>query len=387
MSGARTSAGTPGPDERTFETLAEFVEGYWLRPVPPMGPVPDHFTRLDASLRPSDCGTCHPDQFADWRTTVHSEAYSPGLAGQAVNWEADSYGTVSSCLACHAPLSEQSARLPAAGSWVENPSYDENLRNAGVACAACHVRAWARYGPPRRDGSVDPSPPGSPHGGVTRTEYFEDSRFCSGCHQFGPGGAAPNGKPLENTYVEWRSSRWAAEGVSCQDCHMPDRRHAWRGIHDPDMVRSGVTIEWLIVDGEAGLRITNTGTGHAFPTYATPEVVVRLELLDEAGSPLEGSTLEHVIARRIAFEGGWVELSDTRLLPDSSVVVAVRVPPEAAEARGRVVVHPDAFYRGVFEELLGGFITDTSRALLAEAKRRAESSPFSIFEETVALDR
>src|SRR5439155_14402052 len=28
-----------------------------------------------------------------------------------------------------------------------------------------------------------------------------------------------------------------------RSCHMPDRRHLWRGVHHPEMVRSGVTID------------------------------------------------------------------------------------------------------------------------------------------------
>ncbi|MCL7971970.1 MAG: hypothetical protein M8866_07785, partial [marine benthic group bacterium] len=216
--------------------------------------------------------------------------------------------------------------------------------------------------------------------------YFEDSRFCSGCHQFGPGGAAPNGKPLENTYVEWSESRYAAEGIACQTCHMPDRRHLWRGIHDPDMVRSGITVRWVRSDGEAGLLITNTGTGHRFPTYATPDVRVRVEFLDGEGQPVDGSSVEHSIARRIAFQAGaWVELSDTRLAPDSSVRVTAPAPSGAASARATITVRPDAFYLDVFATLLSGTVSDTSEVLLSEAQRRAEQSPFLVFDETVPL--
>jgi len=391
MAGAVASTTPSQADDRLFETLQDFADEYWVRPVPPQGEPPGSWSDLEASLRPQDCGTCHPMQYEDWQTTVHSAAYSPGLSGQLVNWEQNAFGTVQSCLVCHAPLSEQSARLPSGDEWVPNPAYDASLRDHGIACASCHVRGNRRHGPPTLDGSVDPSPDGSPHGGVARTEFFEDSRFCAGCHQFGPGGAAPNGKPLENTFAEWESSRYADEGVSCQGCHMPDRQHLWRGIHDPRMVRSGVTVEWLgtVGDaGEVGLRISNTGTGHRFPTYATPEVLVRIELLDEDLQPIDGTTVEHSIARRIDYQGGaWVELSDTRLAPDSSVVVSAAATPGARHARAEISVQPDAFYQGVFETLLSGMLSDTSRAVLGEAHRAAEGSPFKIFDETVPLTR
>lgn len=390
MAGAVTVSPDARPDDRLFEELQSFVDGYWVRPIPPQGSPPASWATVERSLRPEDCSTCHPDQYDDWRTAVHSEAYSPGLSGQLVNWEDASFGTVQSCLVCHAPLSEQSARLRAGEEWISNAEYDDDLRNHGIVCAACHIRGNRRYGPPRNDGSLAPSAEGSPHGGVTRTPFFEDSRFCAACHQFGPGGAAPNGKPLENTFAEWESSRYAEEGVSCQHCHMPDRRHLWRGIHDPEMVRSGVTIEWTVdADREvAGVRITNTGTGHRFPTYATPEVVVNVELLDSESRPLTGSSTEYVIARRIEYQNGsWVEVSDTRLAPDSFVVVSVPSAGGAAHVRARIVVRPDAFYRGVFEALLAGTLSDTSRSLLEQARRNAEDSRFTLFEDTVPLRR
>jgi hypothetical protein len=384
--GAETAPSAHSGDGRVFSSDEDFLADYWLRPIPPQGPVPDGWSSLEASLRPADCGMCHPSQYADWRTTLHAGAYSPGLSGQSVNWEVGAFGTVRSCLVCHAPLSEQSALLPSGTEWLANPDYQAELRDEGLVCAACHVRGSRRHGPPRLDGSVDVAPPGTPHGGATRSTFFEDARFCSGCHQFGPGGAAPNGKPLENTYAEWQASRFATEGVVCQTCHMPGRRHLWRGIHDAEMVLSGVTIEWLANGGEIGLRITNSGTGHHFPTYATPEVVVSLQLLDADSQPIADGRTEHRIARRIAFRGGaWIEMSDTRLPVDSSTIVSAPITSEIKHAHGTVVVRPDAFYAGVFEGLLAGMLTDTSRVLLTEARRRAQTSQFAIFDETIAV--
>ena len=171
---------------------------------------------------------------------------------------------------------------------------------------------------------------------------------------------------------------------------MPDRRHLWRGIHDPDMVASGVTIEWLPVDasGGVGLQVTNTGTGHRFPTYVTPAIDVSVEFLDAGGAPIPGIAGEALIGRRVAFEGGaWVESSDTRLKPDSAMAVRLAAPPEAAFARGSVRVRPDAFYRGVFEGLLAANLSDTSRVLIDAAHRDALASPFVIFDDTLALRR
>lgn len=388
MVGAVESTETVGP--LGFESPEDFLTGYWSLPIPLQGAPPPEYSALEASLRPADCGSCHPTQYADWRTTVHARAYSPGLAGQLVEWEERRYETVRACLTCHAPLSEQSAMLPGrTGELVRNASYERELRDRGLVCAACHVRRWRRYGPPKRDGSPDSSPRPAAHGGVTRTPFFEDSRFCYGCHQFE--GSGPNGKPLQNTFREWQNSRFAAEGVSCQGCHMPERRHLWRGIHDSDMVRSGVTIEWIEPPaeppGQVGLRITNTGTGHHFPTYVTCEIVVRLQLLDANRVPVEGGTHERTIARRVEKRGAdWIERFDTRLPPDSSLSLVVPSG-EARFARASVVVRPDAHYSGEFERLLAIGRSDTSAALLRQAYGEASTSTFTIFEETVPVER
>lgn len=374
-------------DERSFTDYSDFVGYYWERPIPLQGTAPEAFSPLEASLQPAVCGNCHAQQYQDWGTTVHAGAYSPGLSGQLVNWESYNYQSVRNCLVCHTPLSEQSARVPdTSGALVPNPYFDATLQGRGLVCAACHVRGWQRYGPPRRDGSLEASPEGSPHGGVIRTTYFEDARFCSGCHQFAF--PAPNGKSLQNTYEEWKASRYAEDGISCQTCHMPERRHLWRGVHDSTMVASGITIEWMSGSRSGvGLRITNSGTGHRFPTYVTPEVVVRVELLDADASPIEGAQTEAWIRRKVEARGGvWAEVSDTRLPPDSSLTVTVPVAGARARfARGSVVVYPDAFYEGVFEGLLGASLSDTSRALITEAHRRTRESAISVFDDTVRI--
>jgi hypothetical protein len=386
-SGVRVDPASLPAESRSFDEPDQFVAGYWVRPVPLQGDAPEGFSSLEASLQPATCGACHAQQYEDWQTTIHSGAFSPGLSGQLVNWESYDYRTVRNCLACHTPLSEQSAQVPdPTGALVPNPMFDSSLQQSGLVCAACHVRGWQRYGPPRRDGSLTASPPGSPHGGVTRTAYFEDSRFCAGCHQFEL--PAPNGKSLQNTFEEWRSSRYAEQGLGCQGCHMPDRRHLWRGVHDSVTVSGGVTIEWVTGSARSvALRVTNTRTGHRFPTYVTPEVIVGIELLDADRRVIGGAAVESAIRRVVESRGGiWVELSDTRLAPDSSLILAAGAEePRARFARGTVVVYPDAFYQRMFAGMMAGALSDTSAALISEAYRRASESAFTIFDDTIRV--
>lgn len=385
---------TAGGDGESVET---FVARHWRMPLPAQGTPPAAFAPLERSLAPEACGSCHPAQLADWRTTLHAAAMGPGVAGQLVDLLADDPAQALGCLTCHAPLAEQRPLARVRGAWVPNRHFERDLQPRGVVCAACHVRGHERFGPPRRDGSLAAAAPRSalPHGGVTRTPAFERSEFCRGCHQFEPSGLALNGKLVQDTYEEWRASRFAREGVHCQDCHMPDRRHLWRGIHDPEMVRSGLTITaetdapgyapGAVVG--ATLTVHSTRVGHAFPTYVTPRVILRGELVDPGGAVVAGSREEVVIGREVSLDLER-ELSDTRLAPGERAVLRYRRRLAAADLRLRlsVVVEPDAFYTRFFETLLAqGAGRGTPQ--LREALEATRRSPFVVFSREIPLGR
>ena len=376
-------------------SVEAFIARHWRTPLAAQGPAPARFSPVEASLAPEACATCHPAQFADWRTSVHARAMGPGVAGQLVEMLTSAPADALGCHTCHAPLAEQRPLLGGREGHAQNPAFDGTLRAQGLVCAGCHVRAHERFGPPRRDGSLASGTPREslPHGGVTRTPAFLAAEFCRGCHQFTRDGFALNGKLLENTYEEWRASRFAREGVQCQDCHMPDRRHVWRGIHDPEMVRSGLTIAARL-DGagverdgtvSATLRVTSTRVGHAFPTYVTPRVIVRGELVDAGGAAIAGSRMERIVAREVALDLSR-EIRDTRLLPGRSVELRYRrrVDVDTARLRFTVIVEPDAFYEKFFETLLSQG-AGTGTAQLREALEDTRRSPFTIFDESLSL--
>jgi hypothetical protein len=377
------------------DTIQDFLRSHWRLPLAPQGPRPARYSPLEASLNPEACGSCHPAQYADWRESTHAAAMGPGIEGQLVEMLQSDPQSAIGCLVCHGPLAEQAPLIVGDGAPRPNPDYDAALRGKGVPCAACHVRGHQRFGPPRRDGSLASAAPREtlPHNGVTRTPAFLKAEFCAGCHQFAPDGFALNGKLLENTYSEWKASRFAREGVQCQDCHMPERRHRWRGIHDADMVRSGLTI--TAKPGAARyrpgdvavvtLRVTSTRIGHAFPTYVTPRVVLSGELVDETGLAIAGSRQERIVGREVTLDLSR-EVFDTRLEPGQSAVLTFRakVPGPGIRARLAVVVEPDAFYVRFFETLLqqgaGRGESDIKKAL--DAARR---SPFRVFEREIPL--
>ena len=375
LAGAALGAIAAGLDGEGFD-----APSFWRVPLASQGKPPKEWTALEQSLAPEDCGQCHAEQLQQWRTSRHALAFSPGLVGQLLTFDA---ADTAECMRCHAPLAEQRAAFEAARTLgVAHKPEKQGLAAAGNSCGGCHVRQHRRFGPPQRGtGAVGASELPTPHGGVFRTSFFESSEFCSGCHQF-PSEQAINGKPLENTYAEWKASAQAAAGVSCQTCHMPDRGHLSRGIHDPATVASGLTPRILADQSGVRFEITNSGVGHAFPTYVTPKVVMRAVALDAEGKPRPDTLVSHVIARRVSYDGArWSEASDTRLLPGQTA--SLELPWNGSlRIRAWLDVFPDDYYENaVYRELMETLPRGSEALhLIALAKSQAAASRFRLFE-------
>jgi len=386
-----SAAGAPSAAE------ARFLERHWPEHLPLQGEAPAHFPALESSLEADACGRCHTQQYQDWQTSLHSRSMGPGVLGQLVEMDNRDPESADMCRSCHTPLAEQHRlRYDLPGAPQENSHYDPALQRQGLVCAGCHVRQHQRFGPPRRD---DPEQTGKingalPHDGFTATTAFANSAFCSRCHQFQEGERALNGKLIENTYREWQESRYAKQGVHCQDCHMPGRRHLWRGIHDPEMVRGGVTVdvelparEYRVGEFmEASITITNTGVGHYFPTYITPQVMVRGYLVDEQGARLPGTLQEAVIGRALSMDLQQ-ELYDTRIAPDDFVTISYRqkLPAHALQFKVEIIVEPDHFYKRFFQSMLSNGGGGKGRKLLQKALDNTRQSTFVLSERTLAL--
>jgi hypothetical protein len=371
----------PGEGTERERTLGPFLAEHWKLPIGAQGEPPTSWTPVEASLRPEDCRSCHPQQHAQWSTSLHAGAFSPGFAGQLIEGGLAAPKALRNCQTCHNPLEEQQ---PTTAAGEPNPLHDSDLRSQGLVCAACHVRAQVRYGPPRREGA-GPLPDPIPHGGFEVRAEFQDARFCATCHQFFDQRAV-NGKAVENTFRVWEASPQAAAGRTCQSCHMPDRAHLWRGIHDPEMVKSGVDVALRDVSAGNGdirgtLAVTNRDVGHAFPTYVTPRVFLAAWQVDAAGSEIAGTRTEATIGRQIDFSK-WQEVFDTRVLPGETFSLEYARPRAAGAVAlaSRVTVDPDHHYRGVFEGYLPSLADPEARALIAEALERSRTSSFVLAE-------
>lgn len=279
-------------------SVERFLQQHWPESIAAQGPPPASFSALEASLGPQSCGQCHTDQWSAWQTSLHSRSVGPGLRWQLRLMD---QAEGNRCLRCHAPLAEQKALLADELGWPvradgDPPAYvPPDLARQGLVCAGCHVRGHRRFGPvpaaaagpdtgsATGAATVDRAPTANalPHGGFEAHGAFSDSRFCAHCHQFADDGPRVAGKLHEDTFEQWKASPQAAKGQSCQSCHMPQRRHLWRGIHDAAMTRQAIDVQLQLLPPTTpgGPRIAravvrNVGAGHHLPTY----MVAKIEL-------------------------------------------------------------------------------------------------------------
>ena len=384
---ALLACATCGGESRVSST--ETVDDYWLRPIPLQGQPPKSWTVLEQSLLPKDCGSCHRAQYEDWSGALHAKAMSPGLLGQLIHVKSPGFSR--GCYKCHGPMVEQQPKLERAkGDWIDNEFYDPKLRASGVGCPVCHMRGSKIHGPPPRDDAVAVTT-GLPHGGFVVSRRFQSSELCAACHQFPPDWPKLNGKLLENTFEEWKVSRAAREGKTCQSCHMPDRRHLFRGIHDPEMTRAAFEFSSEVEaspEGEVRARavLKNVGAGHMAPTYVTPRIEITFQQIDAAGEPVGDRSEATIIQRQVVL--GSHEISDTRLAQDESITASWTAKRELAAVAVRATVRciPDQFYEELYKRLLARYPKGQKpHELISTALREAEARRFDVFRNEMTL--
>lgn len=296
-----------------------------------MGPAPAGLP--DALSGAAACEDCHVKEAAEWRTSGHRQSWTRPLFQRAYALE-----PMAECRNCHQPLT------------AERPARDRAtraLRDEGVTCAVCHVRAGQVLAATRSGRAPHP---------VREARLLSSAAFCGGCHQFPfpehrqDGEVVFTNEPMQDTLEEWRRQRDHGAGArTCQDCHMPQvgarRSHAFAGGYDGALLQSAVAVS-AALEGEAlVLRLrTSASSGHAVPTGDLfRSLVLSAEVLDGRGRVL-GAAEPEVLTRRFvdvaeALPDGRVRLvrqqaMDGRLQPGEERVVRLALPVLAA-GRGR----------------------------------------------------
>jgi hypothetical protein len=325
-----------------------------------------------AGLGAGECAVCHQDFYAEWRTTMHSQAWTDPYF--QTDWQFDRSQQI--CKNCHIPLDRQQEHLVLGfrdkDKWdpilAPNPDFDPKLQHEGVTCAACHLREGKIIGVLGIEDAPHPvkkiDDPNTvcvrchvvegerwdtffrfpPCGTVAEIQANPYSRLTPGdIETLQDASGSPPEVPLAGaTDLALPSKHQRGESgevvlsdksaLGCVQCHMPlvqrplveggqvrpVRRHLWRGGHDPDMVKSGLEVQLEEAAGESPdsrrfvLTLTNVGAAHYLPT-GTPDrfLSINFSLLDREGVVLK--TQRHTARRTVIWRPFIVDLWDTRL--------------------------------------------------------------------------
>lgn len=286
----------------------------------------------DAEGENAACERCHAEEAAEWRGSMHRDAFTDPVFQEALAIEPAPF-----CRGCHAP--EADAR-------VDPPS---GAKAVGVGCTTCHVEGRAVVGVRTAAGG----PGGHAVVGDARLAAVD---ACAGCHQFDFPGS--KGEPMQNTVAEHAASGLAS--IACQGCHMPSvassagkthKSHRFGVIGDASMIRSAADVKAARAGRrEVRVEIAPADVGHSFPTGDMfRRLEVNAEALDAEGRVVERAPAVHLgrtfadRARATAeVDFRRVEVGDTRVPARGAgdgLRVALRFehPIEASRVRWRVV--------------------------------------------------
>lgn len=209
-----------------------------------------------SAMRAASCGECHAEQYADWSASRHASAHSNTIYQAGLAAEPQAF-----CVRCHSPLEEQGAEVLANLDWYRavGPHADpgpppafapEDFSHEGVTCAVCHLRSGTVL-TPTETSALHP----------TRQAPLRDPEFCATCHEFP---FVAQGKYLTSALMQSTYSEWKAWGgaETCQDCHMPEGRHLFRGAHYVEWLRQSVRVR---AEGRS-YTVESVGVGHSLPS-------------------------------------------------------------------------------------------------------------------------
>lgn len=251
-------------------------------PGPAVGP-----GRPDAAAQNAACAHCHVAVAAEWRGSLHHDAYTNTSFAAALAREPLPF-----CRGCHAPEADPERPAPRA------------LAQLGVGCVSCHVPDDVVLAAPRADLAQETAP----HP-IRRSGRFAGAGACAGCHEFAFPGAP---ELMQRTVAEHAASTRA--GTSCADCHMPRvgvarRSHAFVASRDPGFVAQAVRVAARRDGSQVVLRLAPGAVGHAFPTGDLFRRLVVVAEVVEAGRQLRAD--RRVLARH--FDRVRRELWDDRV--------------------------------------------------------------------------
>jgi len=319
------------------------------------------------NLSAEGCGSCHTEFYEEWKTTIHSQAWTDPYF--QADWKFDDKQHI--CRFCHTPLDRQQPHRVLGyrdeNKWdpilEDNPDFDAKLQHEGVTCTACHLREGKIVGVL---GNTN-----APHA-VKKLD--DPNKVCVRCHvvkaekwgvfaRFPPCGTVAeiertqgNKPPVDDIGASGEVKVPDTQSLGCVNCHMPaverplivggkvrpTRQHLWRGGHDPEMVKKALTASFVeSVDSKDQSRymltLTNSGAAHYFPT-GTPDrhLTVKLRVLNGQGQVIEEKN--ETLKRTVIWRPFIIDLWDTRLQRWKPQTYQLDVPSKADVAAVEAVV-------------------------------------------------
>lgn len=188
---------------------------------------------------PAVCAGCHPQQFEEWRGSVHALAFQDPVYQGELNkgFKAVGHEVTRQCEGCHSPAGMVTGEIKGPGLKGLGA-----VALAGVSCDICHSISGVTHqqtptGEPENGSFIlspgvdggsgpqlvkrGPAKPAEGCGGgfheCRESRLHDQAELCAGCHQVYH---YRDHFPLEATYLEWKHSPYAQKGIQCQDCHM-----------------------------------------------------------------------------------------------------------------------------------------------------------------------
>ncbi|MCW7463468.1 multiheme c-type cytochrome [Leptospira limi] len=359
-----------------------FLAKHWKHPLPLLNGsnqgIQLKLSSLESNMDPKQCATCHEDQWKSWKNSFHAKSIGNGLIWQKQILESKEFNN---CLNCHSPLQETKAEISKTFRTDEiiqsqKQHFPEGISNPSIQCASCHIRNQTWNGPPRKTLNQNKTEDDLfPHNGFQANPDFENSLFCKSCHESPEYGVFLNGKQLMEVYKEWENSSFAKQGIQCQNCHMPNREHSWKGIHDPEFVRKSVQPSWKLekisnTEIRIHAELKSIAVGHKFPTYLVPKILLRFYTIDTIGKK---TLIEESIIGRLVNTNLSEEYYDTRIAPNDKHSIDFTYKWNGVKIKKiewETIVDPDEHYVRSFEESL----LKKSEFLSKETKNQLELS-------------
>lgn len=281
---------------------------------------------VPSSLSRESCDDCHAPIAAEWRESFHFRSLSGPFWARirAKGYERLFDFLRVACVNCHAPANVLDL---AAGTYPVQRS-DQVAR--GVDCVSCHVSERGIHGRGRDVGATHE---------VIADERFRDPMaaslsICAACHE-----EAEHAK----TVTAWRQTVFAANGVSCLDCHMPGlrapsvdggpvrprRSHRFPGDKDATMLRKALNASvGITADGRAMIRLVNDRVGHSFPAAGTNSLVVKVAVRDRKGNVVRAVDREFGTQERLpGYLDFWPFLRVSKIPYGATREIVVSLPP------------------------------------------------------------